>query len=202
MSRLQVELVDKISKGYVVYFSDGINVLNGKNIIIPSEVYDYYDSKLDTGDVANYTIHFTKGDKEDINVSLTKYDKYMDVEFEDYSATIKHVNFKKTAKSYTFQTFVDIRTYNDQDEMVDYKYRFLDNYDTRSKAVFFMSKLTYRFTTLYKKWFIGGGVRYDAVKNIEVFHGDTIYEEVYTFDNKNNDGITIYTFSVISVQKR
>ena len=189
MNTLILDLIDKIPNGYLIRFYTKDNIDSGV-MVIPTQAYDWF-IKAPVSSSKTYELEYKNGST---NITITKKIRSksycMKIEFMNNVLYIPNSEFNTTTKTFCFQTYIDIRAYDNNGQLEYSSYRFLKNYDTRSKAIYFIEKFAYRFTSLYKKWFIK-----------ELFHGNIIYEHAYMFKAKDGNGTAIYTFTITSVEK-
>ena len=209
MERVILDFIDKCSKGYIVFYTNKNNTKRG-NILIPYNIFKQSkNAKLWSSNA--YTIHLTKSTKDDIKVTVQKVPFYRNRYPERYSLKLVFNNkelyvpdsiLDKKAKSYCFQTSVDIKVYDAIGQLVCSNYKLLKNYDTKSKAAYMINKFGNQFARLYDKWLITDKIGYDISNNIfELFHSDLIYEHEFMFKTKDGTGIAIYNFAVNTVEK-
>ena len=201
---LMLDLIDKTPDKYIIKFST-IDGSNTGAILLPEKIYSWYKTAPVYG-TTSYECETKYGNSK---IRITKYpqfkynDKYyMKINFMDFSMTIPDNKFIKLTKSYCFQSFIDIRILNGNGQVIESNYRFLKNYDTRSKAIYFIDKFANKFCDINKKWFLFDEVTFNiADKAMELFGGDLLYEHRYSFRCKDNNNIAVYTFIIISIEK-
>ena len=199
MARLIVELIDKIPKGFIILCSDGLHTPE-KSIMIPNNIYNWYKD-ADIYDSTSYILKSLSSPDICTEVYVTKLQKSMKIKFGEDTVSVPDKEFIKIYKAFCFQTFLDIKLFDGNSRIYDHSYRFLKNYDTRSKAFYFIDKFAIKFAYFYKRWFIDCNAVYDGLSNLEVFHGDVIYECEYKFKTRDGNGTAVYTFSIVSVEK-
>lgn len=208
MNRVELDLIDKSQDRYIIRYYDNTQKLY-KALVLPINIYNKYKSSS-VGD--NPIVYKMKRqyDSDYINIVITKIkslnyndrNSYMKIEFSDSVLYIPDSKFIKIAKTYCFQTFVDIKLINGNGQVNYHNYRFLKNYDTRSKAIYFMDKFACRFPMFYKKWFIRDEVVYDIMDEaLEIFNGSILYEHEYIFKCRDGNGTAVYTFTILSIEK-
>lgn len=200
MNRLILDLIDKTSNGYIVRYCTIDNMKYGV-MYLPTKIYSWFNSApIESSNT--YKVKYDTDTKITVTKELLSNNCYMKIEFADNVLYIPNSEFNKIAKSYCFQTFVDIKVLDDNGQLEYHDYKFLKNYDTRSKAVYFIDKFSEKFKLFYNKWFIHDKITYDIVnKALELFSNGLIYEHEYVFKNKYENGIVLYTFMIISVEK-
>lgn len=207
MTALILELLDKIAKGYIIYcHSDSVSssIIKEEYIFLPNEFYKWY-KLASVGDCTYYRLEKSKC--KYINITITKLISYhneycMELEFDDCIVIIPDNKFNKETKFYCFQTFVDYKVFDGNSQLIDHGYKFLKNYDTRSKAFYYIDKFIFGFKKFYKEYFIIDKIEFNTVtKALELFHGDILYEQTLTFKNRDGNGVTTYTFMIVSVEK-
>lgn len=205
MNTLLLDLIDKTQKGYIIRYYAMDNSKYGA-IMLPIKIYEWYEY-ADISESNTYNIRQTKESKY-VKITITKklspYNNlcYMKINFSNNVLYIQDTEFGKMAKAYCFQTYIDIKVYDGNSRLNYHNYRFLKNYDTRSKAAYFMDKYAHKFSLLYNKWFISDEVTYNVInKALEPFNNNIIYEHEYIFRPKEGNGFAVYTFTIVSVEK-
>lgn len=204
MNKLILDFVDKTPIGYIIrYCTKGPNPVYG-TIALPINIFNWYKSAK-IFDSIDYEIKNLN--RSDL-ITVTKMAKlltvddcyYMHIKFNNNSLIVEDKHFDERIKSYCFQSVIFIECIDNNSNLIYNKCKFLKNYNTRSKAVYYTDKFAYRFKMFYHKYFISDEVTFDTSdKNIELIHEDTIYEHKYIF--KNDKCITIYTFNIIIIEK-
>ena len=167
---------------------------------MPNNIYNWYKD-ANIYDSTSYTLQSLLPPDICMDVHVTKLQRSMKIKFGEDTVCVPDEEFIKIYKAFCFQTFLDIKLIDGNNQVYHHSYKFLKNYDTRSKAVYFMDKFAVKFSYFYRQWFIDCNAIYDGVSNLEVFHVDVIYESEYIFRTKDNNGKAVYTFSIISVEK-
>jgi len=203
MNKLILDLIDKTPYGHFIKYCTTSAIPLYGAIIMPTKIYNWYVN-ASVSDSINYKMKI----REDsyIKIKLTKINNkginHAEFGFNNNILSIPDNKFIKSSKAFNFQAFIDIKILDGNGRLISHNYRFLNNYDTRTKAIYFIDKFASRFAMLYKKWFINDIIMHNVLDvAFELFHSDVLYEHQYIFRNKNDNGTTIYTFSIISVEK-
>lgn len=210
METLELDLIDKTRNGYIVRYCTR-NLDKYGSIVIPNKIYNWYINAIPFE--TNTYIAKRKNKEGETKITITKnpesnYNKFnktgyrMKIEFNDNVIYVSDNKFNNTIKYYSFQILIDIKVLDGNGQLLYHKYKLLKNYDTRSKAVYYAGKYAYNFARIYKKYFIDDKVTYNVLsKKLEVFHEDIIYEHEYLFRTTDGNGISIYTFTILSIEK-
>jgi hypothetical protein len=209
MNRLILDFVEKFSKGYIIHYIDYSSDYSKGSIFLPNKILNEYAS-AEIKSKCKYKIRFLKRTKyEDVSVTVTKInspnkskERYIKLEFNDSVLYAPYKLLNKNTKSYCFQAFIDINIYDNNGLLLYRSYKFLKNYDTRSKAKYYIRKYAKRFGNIHKKWYINDTVEHDLTDDIiELFNGDMIYSHSYAFNCKNSNNIAIYTYTIMSIER-
>lgn len=200
MNVLILDLIDKLPKRYIIRYCDGgVHPLYGI-IQLPTRIYKWFKD-ADINSETSFrlkpesTIHY-------ITKIMAHNKQYMKIQFSDNVLYIPDSKFSKIAKSYCYQVYIDCKVYNSAGQFMYHKYKFLNNYDTKSKAIYYTNKYKRKFSAIYKKLLMTDRVLYNGINSsLQVYHENMIYEHEYLFNNKNGDGTSSYTFTIISIQK-
>ena len=192
--KLMLELVDKVSDGYIIYYSSYNDVRNF--IFLPSEIYK--------------KLHNLKGIEYEVKINdiimrptvLLEGDKYV-FEIGDDILSVPRIKLEnKKYKAYCFQAYIDIQVIDRYGQMIGHSYRFLKNYDTKFKARYYTDKFSFKFAKLFKQYFIRDEIVHDLTnQNNELFNNDIIFEHKYVFYNKEFNGTVVYSFNILSIEK-
>lgn len=202
MNKLILDFIDKNKNGYIIKYCDYYGT--GGAIFLPIKIYKWYVSAYEN-DSTTFKINYLS---KNINAKVSKIptlnNNNMKIKFDNNILYIPDYEFNKITKSYCFQIVIEISVYDEfNHRLIYHHYKFLKNYDTRSKAIYYMEKFVSGFIKFYNKWFIHDDITYDG-DNIPLgpYHGDIIYEHECMFDCMHDDGVYAkYKFFILSIEK-
>lgn len=211
MNTLILDLIDRHHDGYIIQCNN-IKLNKYHVLYLPMSIYNWYTNDAMPFESTTYSTKINKDDKY-TDVTITKemelnYNQLnpsgwrMKIEFKNNLLYISDNKFIKVSKSYCFQTFVDIKIFDGNSRLTHHNYKFLKNYDTKSKAVYFINKFAHRFSLIHKKYLKGNKVTFDIVlPSIVPFHSDIIYEHEYMYRTKDGNGTALYKFTIVVIEK-
>lgn len=200
MKTLILDLIDKTPDRYIIRYCTGDNIPLYGAMLLPMKIYNWYKS-ADISDTTTYKMKSSGDTEYTVTKLLLKNRIHMKIEFSDYVIYIPDRKFIKIAKCFCYQVYINAKIFDSNGKLSYHKYKFLNNYDTKSKAVYFTDKFEYKFSSIYKKYLIKDTILYNSIDYLEVFHENIIYEHEYIFNNKDGNGVGSYTFTIISIQK-
>jgi hypothetical protein len=201
-------LVDKEPGRYVIKYGDFEDKTFIGTICFPEMFIERIES-LQEGQKFQYDMSMSKENSEaeivsvgvEKIISTRKIQYKFTVDYGSFYVDAYEFNNKLKIKSYLFNTYVDIKVYNEFGIIVTNCCRFLKVYDTRFKAAYGISKFYKKFSKMYQKYIIEDAPAYDAVGGSSLIHENIIFEKKIYFRARSGFGSALYTFTIITQEK-